>query len=253
MGNKEFICKPCQTRLQNKHDNTQNLNSVDNSKNIDIMNSNDTTPSMEFNTTSLDFTQNPTYTNPCICTCCHKPDLPRSQCIIFKEQRYNSDNSVISQALSNRFIISTGKEFICKKCDKSLLAEKMPADAVDARCRLENTKHKICVYCKGTSTKSILFDITAYGNNLLASQIHDNSMLHHDTVICEKCHNTILQESVVICIICEQTVAKKSVVGKHKYASLKQTMPQIANIPNNKRLICNICYMQLQQNFVCVC
>ena len=65
MGHKEFICKPCHTRLQNKHDNTQNSNSVDNSKNIDIMNSNDTTPSMEFNTTSLDFTQNPTYTNQC--------------------------------------------------------------------------------------------------------------------------------------------------------------------------------------------
>ena len=253
VGNKEFICKPCHTRLQNKHDNTQNSHSVDNSKNIDIMNSNDTTPLMEFNTTSLDFTQNPTYTNHCICTCCHKPDLPRSQCIIFKVQRYNSDNTVISQALSNHFIIATGKEFICKKCDKSLLAEKMPADAVDARCRLEYTKQKICVYCKGTSTKSILFDITAYRNNLLASQIHDNSMLHHDSVICEKCHNTILQESLVICIICEQTVAKRCLVGKHKYASLKQTMPQIANIPNNKRHICNICYMQLQQNFVCVC
>ena len=30
-------------------------------------------------------------------------------------------------------------------------------------------------------------------------------------------------------------------------------MPQIANIPNNRRHICNICYIQLQQNFVCVC
>ena len=63
-----------------------------------------------------------------------------------------------------------------KSAIKYLLAEKMPADAVDARCRLQNTKQKICVYCKGTSTKSILFDITAYGNNLLASQIHDNSI-----------------------------------------------------------------------------
>ena len=72
-------------------------------------------------------------------------------------------------------------------------------------------------------------------------------MLHHDSVICEKYHNTILQESLVI------VATKKCLVGKHKYASLKQTIPQIANIPNNKRHICNICYMQLQQNFVCVC
>ena len=84
-------------------------------------------------------------------------------------------------------------------------------------------------------------------------QTHDNSMLHHDSVICEKYHNTLLQESLLICIICEQTVAKKCLVGKHKYASLKHTMPQIANIPNNRRHICNICYIQLQQNFVCVC
>ena len=35
--------------------------------------------------------------------------------------------------------------------------KKMPADAVDARCRLQNTKQNICVYCKGTSTKNILW------------------------------------------------------------------------------------------------
>ena len=96
----------------------------------------------------------------------------------------------------------------------------MPVDAVDARCRLQNTKQKICLYCKGTSTKSILFDITAYGNNLLATQIHENSMLHHESVICEKRHNTILQESLLTCIICNKTVAKKYLVGKHKYALL---------------------------------
>ena len=28
-------------------------------------------------------------TNYCLCTCCHKTDIPRSQCIIFKESKYN--------------------------------------------------------------------------------------------------------------------------------------------------------------------
>ena len=60
-------------------------------------------------------------------------------------------------------------------------------------------------------------------------------MLHHDSVICKKCHNTILQESLPTCIICENTVAKKCLVAKHKYSLLKHTMPQIANIPNNRR------------------
>ena len=62
-----------------------------------------------------------------------------------------------------------------------------------------------------------------------------------------------LQKSLLICIMCEQTVAKKCLVGKHKYSLLKHMMPQIANITNNRRHICNICYIQLQQNFVCVC
>ena len=250
VGNKEFIYKPCHTKLQHGHFSKVNSNDVDHSENVVVMNSNDTTLSMEFHMTSPDFTQNPTYTNHCICTCCHKPDLPRSQCIILKASRYNSENSVITHALSNHFVASTAKEFICKKCDKSLLAEKMP---VDAKCRLQNTKQKICHYCKGTSTKSIHFDITEYGNNLLATQIHENSMLHYDSVICEKCHNTILQESLLTCIICEKTVAKKCLVGKHKYSLLKHTMPQIANIPNNRRHKCNTCYVQLQQHFVCVC
>ena len=199
-------------KLQHSHFIKVNSNDVDHSENIVIMNSNDTRLSMEFHITSPDFTQNPTYTNHCICICCHKPDLPRSQCIIFKASRYNSDNSVISHALSNHFLVSAEKEFICKKCDKSLLAEKMPVDVADTRCRLQNSKQKICLYCKGTSTKSILFDITAYGNNLLAIQIHENGMLHHNSVICEKCYNTNLQESLLTCIICEKTDAKKCLI-----------------------------------------
>ena len=84
MRNKELICKPCHTKLQHRHFSKVNSNDVDHSENIAVMNSNDTTLSMEFHMTSRDFTQNPTYTNHCIYTCCHKPDLPRSQCIIFK-------------------------------------------------------------------------------------------------------------------------------------------------------------------------
>ena len=114
MGNKEFVCKPCHTKLQHSHFSTLNLNGVDHSKNMAVMNSNGTTPSIEFHMTSLDFIQNPTYTNHCICTCCHKPDLPRSQCIIFKASRYNCDNSVISHALSNCFVVSKERNLSVK-------------------------------------------------------------------------------------------------------------------------------------------
>ena len=82
------------------HLSTVNSNDVENSENVRSMNSNDMTQSIELHMSSPDFTQNPKYTNHCICTCCHKPDLPRSQCIIFKTSRYNSDNTVLSNALS---------------------------------------------------------------------------------------------------------------------------------------------------------
>ena len=87
------------TKWQHGYCSKVNSNDIEHSENVVVMNSNDTTLSMEFHMTSPDFTQNPNYTNHCICPCCHKPDLPRSQCIIFKASRYNSDNSVISNAL----------------------------------------------------------------------------------------------------------------------------------------------------------
>ena len=92
--NKEFICKPCHTKLQHGHFSRVNSNDVDHSENVVVMNSNDMKQSMELHMASLHFTQNPKYTNHCICTCCHKPDLPRSQCIIFKASGYNSNCSI---------------------------------------------------------------------------------------------------------------------------------------------------------------
>ena len=79
VGNKEFICKPCHTKLQHGHFSKVSSNDIEHSENIVEMNSKDIIQSMEFHTTSPDFTQNPKYTNHCICTCCHKPDLLRSQ------------------------------------------------------------------------------------------------------------------------------------------------------------------------------
>ena len=74
--------------------------------------------------------QSTTLTNYCLCTCCHKTDIPRSQCIIFKQSKYNYDNTVVVEALSNRFSVPTSKEYICKKCDKDLLEEIMPMNSV---------------------------------------------------------------------------------------------------------------------------
>ena len=74
--------------------------------------------------------QSTTLTNYCLCTCCHKTEIPRSQCIIFKESKYNYDNTIIVEALSHRFSVPTSQEYICKKCDKDLLQEIMPMNSV---------------------------------------------------------------------------------------------------------------------------
>ena len=130
---KEFICKSCHKELkdgkysknvqnypnsdmfganvniyQNKQDNVQEKR-IHYEKNIisDCL----------ANYTS----QSTTLRNYCLCACCHKTDIPRSQCIIFKESKYNYDNTIIVVALSNRFLVPTSTEYICKKCDKDLL------------------------------------------------------------------------------------------------------------------------------------
>ena len=73
--------------------------------------------------TSMNVALNPAWTNYCLCTCCHKTDLPRSKCIIFKESWYNFTNTTVIEALSTRFSVPTSQEFICKQCDATLIVE----------------------------------------------------------------------------------------------------------------------------------
>ena len=85
-------------------------------------------------------------TNYCLCTCWHKTDIPRSQCIIFKGSKYNYDNTVVVEALSNKFSVPTSKEYICKKCDKDLLEEIMPMNSVASRIQLTSNEPQQKMY-----------------------------------------------------------------------------------------------------------
>ena len=118
-------------------------------------------------------TQTTTLTNDCLCTCCHKSDIPKSQCIIFKESKYNCDNTVVVEVLSNRYSIPTSAEYICKKCHKDLLEEIMPINSV-ALC-MKLTSHKPqqkCIHCNRVPTgKYLTFDKTKYGQNTIVSQM----------------------------------------------------------------------------------
>ena len=135
---KEYICKPCHKELK---DDKYSKN-VKNCTNSDMFGSDvnhdqhsqdkvQESTSHPANNTTCDFPTNDTtqttkLTNYCQCTCCHNTDIPRSQCIIFKESKYNCDNTIAVEALSNRFSSPTSVEYICKKCHKALLEEIMP-------------------------------------------------------------------------------------------------------------------------------
>ena len=130
------------------------------------------------------------YIDKLLCTCCHKTDIPRSQCIIFKQSKYNFDNTVVVEALSNRFSVPTSKEYICKKCDNYLLEETMPMNSVASQIQLTtNEPQQKSIHCNTVPTdKFLTFDKTKYGQNTIVSQMKENDQ---QNIICNKCHNAI--------------------------------------------------------------
>ena len=120
------------------------------------------------------YTLQPTIcTNYCLCTCCHNTDIPRSQCIIFKESNYNFDNTVVLEALSNRLSTPTSAEYIYKKCHKDLLQEIMPMNSIALHIKLTSHKpQQTCIHCNTVHTgKYLTFDKTKYGENTIVHQM----------------------------------------------------------------------------------
>ena len=169
-------------------------------------------------------------TNYCLCTCCHKTDIPRSQCIIFKESRYNFANAVVVEALSNRFSIPTSKEYICKKCDKHLLVEKMPINSVASQTRLTSCKlQQKCIHCNSIpKDKFQTFDKTKYGENTSVNQRKENG---EQNIICNKHHNAIFRESLVTCLTCDKTMKILFTLkfDMEKYSSLENKILEMLN------------------------
>ena len=115
---------------------------------------------------------------------------------MFKESKYNCDNTVVVEALSNRFSIPTSAEYICKKCHKDLLQEIMSMNSV-ALC-MKLTSHKPqqkCIHCSTVPTgKYLTFHKTKYGQNTIVSQMTENDQ---QNIICNKGHDAICRESLL--------------------------------------------------------
>ena len=56
----------------------------------------------------------------CVCTCCHRNDLPWYRCVIFVRHNYNFNIPAVANALSKWDREIRQKEFICKPCHKEL-------------------------------------------------------------------------------------------------------------------------------------
>ena len=145
--------------------------------------------------------------NYCLHTCSHSTDIPRSQCIIFKESKYNFDNTIVVEALSNRFSTPTSAEYICKKCHKDLLQKIKPMNSV-ALC-IKLTSHKpqqTCIHCNIVPTgKYLTFDKTKYRENTIVSQMTEKDK---QNIICNMCHNAICRETLVTFLRCTKTIKK---------------------------------------------
>ena len=105
---KEFICKPYHKQLKDGKC-SHNVQNCDNSnlfgsnvnheqgesKHIYMDSRTHNENNMTCNFPSLCMTQTTILTKYFLCICCHKTDIPRSQCIIFKESKYNFGNAVV--------------------------------------------------------------------------------------------------------------------------------------------------------------
>ena len=224
--------------------------SQDNVQEIRTHNENNITCNFPTNYT----TQSITLTNYCQCSCCHKTDIQRLHCIIFKESKYSFDNPVVVEALSNRFSIPTSKEYICKKCDNDLLGEIMPMNSVASEIRLTcNEPQQKCIHCNRVPTdKFLTFDKTKYGQNLIVSQMKENV---EQNIICNKFHNAICRESLVTCLICRKTMKEISILkfDMNKYPSLQDNILEMAKSQRSNCFICKSCHIHFQQKIACVC
>ena len=96
---KEFICKPYLKQLKdgkysNKVLNCDNSDLFGSNLNLEQDSQGNVHESRTHNEShmtcdfpSLYMTQSTMLTNYCLCTCCHKTDIPTSQCIILKEAK----------------------------------------------------------------------------------------------------------------------------------------------------------------------
>ena len=117
---------------------------------------------------SIYISQDPHLTDQFLCTCCHEKNIPRSQCVIFKDSKYELSSEDVWNTLSARFAIASGKEYICRSCCKSLLLEKKHHKRPH---RFQSVGHNCILCCSASDNKSRPFQHMTYGRNDMPTDI----------------------------------------------------------------------------------
>ena len=171
-----------------------------------------------------------------------------------KKSKYNCDNTVVVEALSNRFSIPTSAEYICKKCHKDLLQEIMSMNSVALHIKLTSHKpQQKCIHCNTVPTsKYLTFNKTKYEENTIVSQMREKDQ---QNIICNKCHNSICRETLVTCVRCTKTMKKICTLkfDINRYTSLEYNIQEIAKLQKTNCYICKSCHQELQQKTTWVC
>ena len=149
--------------------------------------------------------------------CCHENNIPRSQCVVFKDSKYDMSSEFVQNTLSTRFAIASCKEYICRSCHNSLLLGKKHHKRPHKN---QSVGHNCILCCSASDNKSRPFQLTTYGrNDMLADILHGKNFLA-GAIMCFRCHNKLIQNMFVSCCICKNVVKWKSTLNIQKVTIL---------------------------------
>ena len=202
------------------------------------------------------YEQQSTKKSGCVCTCCHKHNFERKNCVIFVRKNYNFNNKLVADALKQRYREHGNKEFICKPCHRKLKEENFKQKCVNV---VEKHEVKTCFFCGNIPQETYhVFDKEQYRESDFVQQIEFNEeVIDVGSIICSTCHNSLLSECIVECNICGDRVQRKGayVYDEKKYTKWSQHHQGQVKKKNTckiKRYICMKCHSQIQPKFQCV-
>ena len=159
---------------------------------------------------------NITKSQTCVCTCCHRTNLKRKQCIIFRLKNYDMRSTGVAHRLAKRYCQPKMKELICKRCHEDIL-DGGTRDRRNPPQQGDKTGPEIfyvCTCCRKESVmrrKYIVFKAQNYdmhNKSVADSLIYRFENLNEKELICRPCHTALLKCVMPVNAISSPTKAR---------------------------------------------